>query len=267
MKIPFLLIIGYGAIAKEVMASLSGDAIIENATVLVRAGRRDSTLIELGPHNKVIESLDELSSRPDYALECAGHTAVMKYGPHLLGLGCDLGIVSIGCLADPAILKNLTEAAKKGQSSLEILAGAIGGLDALAAAQNGGLESVVYKSRKPPASWLGTPAEQVIDLANVTQATTFYEGTARQAALSYPKNANVAATVALAGCGFDFTRVTMTADPAISKNIHRIEAKGAFGEMAIELSGVPLPDNPSTSSLTAFSCVRAIKNALGQIRI
>lgn len=44
-----------------------------------------------------------------------------------------------------------------------------------------------------------------------------FTGTAREAAMKFPANANVAATIALAGLGMDETMVELTVDPTINK--------------------------------------------------
>jgi predicted dinucleotide-utilizing enzyme len=52
------------------------------------------------------------------------------------------------------------------------------------------------------------------------------------------KNANVAATIALAGIGFDATRVRIVADPKISENIHEREVHGTFDSFKMSIAGV-----------------------------
>jgi aspartate dehydrogenase len=135
-----------------------------------------------------------------------------------------------------------------------LVSGAVGGIDALGAAKVAGLTKVRYTSRKPPKSWKNTPAEKV------TSAVTLFTGPADEAARLYPQNANVAATIALAGLGFDKTECTLIADPSANGNIHRIEVQGASGEFFIELRGKALAANPKTSMLAALSVVRAIRN-------
>ena len=113
----------------------------------------------------------------------------------------------------------------------------------------------------------GSAAEQLLDLGALTQAATFFHGSAREAALQYPRNANVAATVALAGLGFEGTTVEMIADPLAGGNVHEIEAEGAGGQMSTRLCGLPDPQNPRTSLMTAYSVVRCILNETATVVI
>lgn len=256
---PAILLIGHGAIAAEVRAAALSTGLFDVGAVLVRHEKVGTVQAELNGY-KVIDSLEELDFTPVLAAECASHSAVKMYGPSLLRNGIDLVIASIGSLSDEALHRELELAASVGGSKLILPAGAVPGIDALNAAMLGGLDKVSYISRKPPGAWKGTPADGVVKLDELKQAETFYTGSARKAAQDYPKNANVAATVALAGLGFDATEVRMIADPSVSANIHEIEASGAFGDMHLVIRGKPLKSNPKTSSLAAYSTIRAILN-------
>lgn len=112
---------------------------------------------------------------------------------------------------------------------------------------------------------MGTPAEQLIDLARLTERKVFFSGTAREAACQYPQNANATVVTSLAGVGLDRTRVELVADPTWRTNGHRISARGAFGRMEITLENTPLAGNPKSSELTALSLVHTIENQVGRL--
>ncbi|MFM9970409.1 MAG: aspartate dehydrogenase [Burkholderiales bacterium] len=266
-----VLLIGYGAIAKTVRAALLHDDNIQVAAVIVRKNGRERLRAklgaELGATVHVLESVDELVVPIDCALECAGHLGVTEHVPTLLRRGIDVIVTSVGSLATPGLIETLEAAAREGNSQMTLVPGAVAGIDALAAAKPFGLDRVTYTGRKPPLGWLDTPAEQIADLKNLKSAVTLFEGSAREAARLYPKNANVAATIALAGVGLDATKVRLIADPAVSRNVHTLHAEGAFGELDMTISGKPLANNPKTSALAAYSALRALRNRVGSVAI
>ncbi len=262
-----VLLLGYGAIGTYVARQLKQDRRIRRVVVLCRPGRRDHVLRTLGPNIELLESLADADNRFSVAVECAGHQALQEHGPILLASGVNLIAASTGALADAALAARLHDAAASGNTQLELVSGAVGAIDALAAARIGGLSRVVYRGRKPPAGWRGSPADGVLDLNALTEAAVHFSGTAREAALQYPRNANVASTVALAGIGLDETEVELIADPGVSANIHEIEAEGQFGRLSFQIAGNALPDNPKSSALTAMSIVAAVRRRLDLVRL
>jgi aspartate dehydrogenase len=260
-----ITIIGTGAIATYVAERLRLEAGIDIGSVIVGQGSQQRARGVFGDGVEIVHAVGELSARPDLALDCAGHGALRQHGETILADGIDLASVSSGALADDELYRRLREAARRGGAQLRIVSGAIGALDALSAASVGGLTGVIYRGRKPPQGWLGSPAEQVLDLENLTAASTHFTGTARQAALDYPKNAHVAASVALAGLGFDETEVELIADPGISRNIHEVVAEGEFGSLQFRIVGMALPGNPRSSAITAMSVVRDLLNRVSPV--
>lgn len=241
-----IAIIGQGAIAQYLRRHIEAYQIHEVAGI-VRPGK------EAAGRWPLVSDIADLSQRPDLIVDCGGHAALAAHGPIALVQGLDVVTVSLGALADADLYAKLLDAATHGGARLHLTSGAIGGLDALRGASIGTLSAVTYTARKPPKGWIGSPAEKVLDLDSITTPTAHFTGTARQAALAYPKNANVAAAVALSGVGFDDTQVTLIADPTINANMHQIHAEGTFGTMDFSIAGHGLPDNPKSSALAAMS--------------
>ena len=256
-------LIGCGGMAQDVIAALraaGADSSPRIIGALARPGRGDAARAKL-PGIDIVEALDQLiARRPAVIAEVASQGAVAEHVPAVLARGIDCLIISVGALANAPLFDKLKAAGRAGKSRMLLPAGAIGAIDALAAMRIGGLTSVRYRSRKPPAAWRGSPAERVADLGTLAKPTVLYKGTAGEAALLYPQNANVAAAVALAGLGFKATQVELVADPGAAGNTHEIEAEGAAGRFAIALQGKPTRTNPKTSALAALSVARALLN-------
>jgi aspartate dehydrogenase len=251
-------IIGNGAIAHYVKHELTKRGCIIRAIVL-----RPERVAQMGHQNHdqpaVISDIRDMPKGVQHVIDCAGHSGLRTYGAAVLAAGYQLTTVSVGALADQEFYNSLAQAASEGNARLCLASGAIGALDCLRAAKVGGLHSVRYVGRKPPMGWIGSPAEDRLNLAALETPQRHFLGSARQAAIAYPKNANVAAAVALAGLGFETTEVELIADPNISTNIHEIIAEGLFGQFRFEISGKALPDNPSSSALAAMSVVASIE--------
>jgi aspartate dehydrogenase len=256
-------LIGHGAIGRRLAAILAGH---EDAVEVVAVLRR-AVSSERGEPPQVGTVAALLAARPDVVVECAGHEALRAHGATVLAAGTDLIVASVGALADPALEAALTAAARGAGAQVRVPSGALGGLDALAAARLAGLDEVTCESVKAPAAWRGTAAESLVALDALDGPRAFLETDARDAARRFPQNANVAAAVAIAGVGFERTRVRLVADPAAAGNRHRIVARGAFGRIEVCVEGRVLADNPKSSVLAPHSLAHAVLNRAATIAL
>ncbi len=259
-------LIGFGAIGEAICLAKNSDI----AAVVVRTSKIASTQAQLANLGLAhIAATDTVPHHTTLVLECAGHSALQDHVVPALQRGINCAVLSVGALTDDGMAAQLEQAAHSGKAQLHLLAGAMGGIDAIASAKHGGISMVRYTGRKPPQGWLGSPADVAnggaFDLLALTQPTVIFEGSARQAASRFPKNANVAATLALAGTGLDATQAQLIADPSVTQNIHEVHVTGAFGEMRLEMRGKPLPSNPKTSMLTVLSALRFLHNWQGDV--
>jgi aspartate dehydrogenase len=260
-----LVFIGWGAINSRVGALLKQR---QTAVEIVAIATMDTpqARAELPPGVSFLRSPDELAAlEPDLVIEAAGRAAISQWAPAALAASPTMITASTSAFSDDALLAWLTDLAEQSGSRIEVPSGAIGGIDALASAAVLGLDEVVHQIVKPPLAWKNTPAEQLLALDDLRERKIFFRGSARQAAASYPQNANATVVTSLAGIGLDRTRVELIADPASTMNGHRIIASGEFGRMDITLENRPLATNPKSSELTALSLVRLIEQRVKRI--
>jgi hypothetical protein len=163
-----------------------------------------------------------------------------------------------------ALLDNfdLVELARRHGGRILVPTGALIGLDAVqAAALGGGIRSVQMITRKPPGGLEGAPylVEHQIRVSGLTQAKLVFTGSAREAARGFPANVNVAAALALAGIGPDRTTIEIWADPAVDRNIHRIEVEADAARFSMQIENVPSLENPRTGRLTPLSVIALLR--------
>jgi len=117
------------------------------------------------------EKLIELA--PDIVVEAAGRAAIDRWAEAALAASPAMIIASTSAFCDDALLPRLVAVAETHGSRILIPSGAIGAVDALASAAVLGLDEVTHQIVKPPAAWKGTLADQLLDLATLTERTVF----------------------------------------------------------------------------------------------
>ena len=252
-----IALIGYGAISQMLFDVFKEKkAPIDIVGVLVRPGRATETQKKVGKKVVVVESLKGLLKlKPDIVVEAASQQAVVEWGETILKKGFDLMVIATGAYGDPKLWKKHKAAAEKSGARLRLPSGAIAGLDGLLAMRLGKLEKVKYISIKPPHAWSGTPAETDFDLPSIKVPTVIFRGSPADAGRLYPKNANLAVTVALCGAGLDRTEIELVADPTLPEgcNASKLEVVSDSGELNMHRLGRAMPDNPKTGVLTALT--------------
>lgn len=261
-------LIGYGAVAGQALRALTDGLArpLESIACLARPDGADRAraLLDAGGERlardrRVVGSMAEmLALSPSLVAEAAGHEALTTAGAAALSAGVDLLITSVGALASDEARRGLDMSARAGGARYLICPGAVGGFDILSAAKLSGLSEVAYISRKPPGAWRGTRAQTLINLDDCLAPQVFFRGDAGEAARQYPQNANVAATIALMGLGFEQTRVELIADPDVTRNVHEIRFRARCADVTLRIEGNPSPDNPKSSMTTGFALARQI---------
>ena len=253
-------LVGFGAIGRDVAATLLSAPETPKLIVLTRKP------IPATPGIDWVGSVaDLIQEAPDIVIEAAGHAAVRECVPPLLDDGIPVVLTSVGALADSALEASVRDAERRGRSSLILPGGAIGGTDYLRSVAQLPDVAARYCSRKPIAAWRQEIVALGLDPDAATSEIVLFEGSAREAALLFPQNLNVALTIALAVGGMNALMVRVVADPRVARNSHEIEVESAAGRASFVFENTPSATNPKASAVTALSIVQAARERLDVI--
>jgi len=264
-------VIGCGFIGRQICRAIDeGDV---NAELSALYDSSESKVLELAAslkrYSPAYMKIDELLRSVDLVIESASQNAVRFVVPQALEAGRDVMVLSVGALADEELREKLFRLAKQNNCKLYFPSGAVVGIDGINSASAAGISSVTLTTRKPPSGLAGAPyvADMGIELEKIEKETLLFEGPASEAVKAFPANVNVAATISLAGIGFERTKVRVIADPALSRNVHEITVEGEFGKFTTRVENLPSPENPKTSYLAALSAISTLKKILSPVQI
>ena len=211
-------------------------------------------------------SLERMVGMVDLVVEAAPASAMDAIAKTTLSAGKDLMALSGGALLERDDIFAL--AAANG-ATIYIPSGAIAGLDGVAGAAAGRVDSVTMVTRKPPAGLAGAPGVEKagIDLAAIREPTVVFEGEALEACRLFPANVNVSAALSMAGVGARRTRIRIYADPTVDRNTHEITVEGEFGKLTVRIENVPSPSNPRTGIMSAQSALAALRRMTSGVRV
>jgi aspartate dehydrogenase len=237
-------LIGCGAIGTVLAEAIERKLVVCDELIVfdIDQTKAEQLKAKLKSSVTIVASFDALLKRkPNVIVEAASQQAAKQYVPKMAQTKAELIVMSTGALLDiPVDLKRI-----------HVPSGAIGGLDAIASAAMAGIDEVKLTSRKNPKAFGKTN----------TQEETVYEGVAEEAARKFPREMNVAATLALTVKPVA-VHVKVVSDPAVTRNTHEIQVKWRFGDMTLRFSNEPHPDNPHTSALAAWSAIRLLQTLL-----
>lgn len=208
---------------------------------------------------EISENAHLLSYPPvDIVVEAASQRAVRDVGLSVIQNRRDLMVMSAGALLDETVRDILDEACAQFGSRIYLPSGAIGGLDAIAAAKNE-ISAISITTTKHPRSLAGAPyfANSDVDPQSIKEPAVLFSGDAQDAVRLFPANVNVAALVSIVSGSM--AQVRVKADPNTTSNTHVIRASGKFGSMEFVLKNLPDPVNPRTSRLAVLAAVETLR--------
>jgi aspartate dehydrogenase len=262
-----LAIAGMGTVGASVASAIASGLVPETEITAVAARDVDKcrrTLDQIGC-DALITSLKDLHLNADVVLECAPAAIFEQIVRPTVSAGKKAIVLSAGALLSHF---DLVDVAKKNGGQIIVPTGALLGLDAVNAAAQSKIYSVTMTTRKPVEGLLGAPylVENKIDIAGLTEPLCVFRGTAREAAIGFPANLNVAVALSLAGIGPDLTKLEIWADPGAVRNMHHIVVESDSARLDMSIENIPT-ENPKTGRITALSVISMLKKMNAPLRV
>ncbi len=203
-------------------------------------------------------ALGDLAAVADVVVECAPASTFAEVAGPAVDRGRVFLPISVGALLRHM---DLIDRARETGAQILVPTGALIGLDAVRAAAEGTIQEARLVTRKPPGGLAGAPylEQHGISLDGLTEAKKVFDGSARDGAVGFPANVNVAAALSLAGIGPDATRLEIWADPAVTRNTHTITVEADSARFTMTIENVPSEENPRTGKITALSIIAVLR--------
>jgi aspartate dehydrogenase len=227
-----VVVAGTGAIGRAVADAVRAGEV-PGCTLVATLGSRSSDA-----------EVDAALAAADVLVEATTVEAARTVVPRAVARGVDVVVCSCGLLARPEVVDQLIP----GPGRVVLPPGALGGFDVLTAATRAGADQAVVRhtTTKRPAA-LGIAGDLV-------RPVEVFRGTAREAALAFPRTSNSSVALAFATVGLDRVEVVVVADPGAEQTRHVVSFSSPVGDY--ELSFVNAVDAGSggrTSRITAWS--------------
>lgn len=206
------------------------------------------TLVAAVSSADAAEQLPAAVVASDVVVEAASAACARDLIPLVVSLGKDVVVCSCGVFADPEFTATTT-----GTGRVLLPAGAIGGFDLLTAAVRADPAHAVVQhmmAKRPSALGESQDTDGPVEV---------FRGSARQAALRYPRTSNASVALALATVGLDRLEVVVLADPGAAETRHTVWCSSPVGTYEFSIHNtVDAGSGGRTSAITAWSVLETL---------
>ncbi|MEU5842313.1 aspartate dehydrogenase domain-containing protein [Rhodococcus sp. NPDC047139] len=231
-------VVGAGAIGQTVIDSLRAGAV------------PDVRLTDVLTSGSIAPEVDAAIDAADVVVEAATVDAARTLIPKVTGHGKDIVVCSCAVFAER---ETDVESYSAGPGRVLLPTGAIGGFDILAAAARAGTRDarLTHTTIKRPSA---------LDIGRSEHGEgEVFRGSAREAALAFPRTSNSSVALALATLGLDRVEVVVVADPIATSTRHVVVWESPVGRYELTFANSVDPSsNGRTSAITAWSVIEVL---------